>query len=102
MKITITRSFSKKIQVRQFEPVDAFCAVTIEGDLDEPVGKTIAISNTEWMQKTSEAADRFCREEVQRTLEIVKPELKPVKGKSKAEMRDVTNTEAELDLGNTN
>jgi hypothetical protein len=52
----ITRSFSKKIQLRQYEPIEFFCAVEHE------------VPDVNDMQETSRFLDEFCQEEVEKSL----------------------------------
>ena len=51
----ITRSFSKKVMLSQFEPIDSFCAVE-EETIDEN------------KEKISLELDEFCRKEVEKTI----------------------------------
>lgn len=65
MKIEISRSFSKKIQLKTYEPIEFFCAAKIEADLDTDIvnfedGKTQAI--------ISEKLDKFVQLEVEKSL----------------------------------
>ena len=64
MKIEISRSFSKKIQIKQYEPIEFFCSAKLEADLDDDIvnfedGKTQAI--------ISEKLDKFVQEEVEKS-----------------------------------
>ncbi len=55
-KIIITRSFAKKVQLKQYEPIDVFCSVQAEvNELD--------------MVNVSETLDAFCKEEVEKSLD---------------------------------
>lgn len=78
MKIIITRSYSQKKQLRQFEPIDAFCSVTAEFETDK---KSLAGNFLEKeYDLSSKELDKFCRAEVEKTLNnlIPKPEVKKV------------------------
>lgn len=93
MKIVITRSFSKKIQLKEYEPVESFCALTMELDLEALQLRKVA--------GISEELDTVCQAEVEKTLAaILRPPIKPIVGKSKLEVRDITKDEAEHDAGN--
>ncbi len=94
MKITISRSFSKKIQLRQFEPIDSFCGAQAEMDFPDD-----AFKEEELFKKTIEmqsmGLDKFCRDEVEKTLKLVAP-LKDIKideTNAKDEGRFTTETE---------
>lgn len=89
MKITITRSFSKKVQLRQFEPIDVFCSISSEHEEG-------TVTSTRDM---SRQLDEFCREEVDKTLAIIRPPMKDDVGKGKNEKKEIAKTESELDAG---
>jgi len=77
MKVTVSRSFSKKIQLKQFEPIDSFCAVQMEREFDEQgdpelMGRAMILM--------SETADQLCRDEVEKTLHKIRPSLIPKTG----------------------
>ena len=61
MKITITRSFSRKYQIRQYEPIDIFCAATQEWETES---NTVDLG----METTSKELDDFCQSEVAKSL----------------------------------
>lgn len=69
MKLKISRSFSKKIQLRQFEPVDFFCAAETEIEVPETDEET----RMEKAEIISRQLDRFCQDEVEKSLREVKP-----------------------------
>ena len=56
----ITRSFSKKIQLRQFEPIEVFCAAEDEGNE----------KSKKRLEEISKELDEFCRNEVEKTLNL--------------------------------
>lgn len=93
MKITISRSFSAKKQVKQFEPVDAFCAAQIEYDLASPIDKERDATE---MQSLSHYLDEFCRAEVDKTLAIIFAQKKDI---DHGKIKDAAKDEAELDAG---
>lgn len=83
----ITRSFSRKIQLKQYEPIDVFCAVEIEvGDKD--------------MQEVSTYADNFCRAEVKKTIESVLKNQEKITNKKnrKVEVSEDAKNTAEIDV----
>ncbi len=61
MKIKISRSFSKKIQLAQFEPIESFCGAEQEVEDIKAV-------------EVSAQLDYLCRTEVEKTLENIKAE----------------------------
>ena len=58
---TITRSFSKKIQIKQFEPEDYYCAATQEFFDEMPT--------EEEKLKVSQVLWNFCKEEVLKAVQ---------------------------------
>ena len=59
----ITRSFSKKIQLKQYEPVDSLCGAEMEvGDM-----------NLDTPEEVSKFLDEFCRKEVEKTINQLTP-----------------------------
>lgn len=52
----IIRSFSKKMQLRQYEPIESFCSIEKE------------ITDLEGLDYVSRELDTLCRSEVERTL----------------------------------
>lgn len=60
MKIKIQRSFSKRVQLRQFEPIEASCTVEAETELETLADQEAA--------DVSLVLEKFCREEVEKTL----------------------------------
>lgn len=95
MTIKITRSFSKKIQLKQFEPIDVFCGAEAEGDIENPSDP----NSMTLLRRLSNQLDDFCRAEVDKTLAIVRPALKE-SGKGKVERKEISHDEAENDSGN--
>lgn len=57
MKLKISRSFSKRVQLKQFEPIESTC--TVEAELEAEHINTA---------KISEELDQVCRQEVEKTL----------------------------------
>jgi hypothetical protein len=57
MKIEISRSFSMKKQIKQYEPVEFFCAVKTE--VESELG----------MESASAVLDQFCQAEVAKSLD---------------------------------
>ena len=68
-KIKITRAFSRTIQLRQFEPVNAYCSAEVEVEIEprEFIAQRGAIASD---------LDEFVRKEVGKTIAIVRPPLK--------------------------
>ena|ERR1700685_3116292 len=100
MKITITRSFSKKIQLKQFEPIDSFCAAQIEFDTDEIDYKDQSVTTfVQIMKQHSLDLDLFCRAEVETTLAKIRGPKE--QGKSPTERKEDAKASAEQDAGNT-
>jgi hypothetical protein len=54
--VKVSRSFSKKVQLAPFEPINVFCGVEQEAELGDD------------MTFISELLDRFCRTEVEKTM----------------------------------
>jgi hypothetical protein len=95
MKITITRSFSKKSQLKQFEPIDIFCSAQWESEIvDRTTDET-----REGMAANSKILDEFCRAEVDKTLAIFRP-LKE-QGKSPGERKEDAMASAQHDAGSS-
>lgn len=63
MKIEIARSFSKKIQLKQYEPIEFFCSAKAEVEIKE-LGTSTGIRNA---VEASEELDRICQAEVQKS-----------------------------------
>jgi len=61
----ISRSFSRKIQLKQFEPIESSCSVEIETDDD----------SMDAMRRQSKTLDAFVQGEVQRTLDTFSKKL---------------------------
>ena len=59
----IARSFSKKIQLHAYEPIDVFCSAKMECEEKDA-------------EKTSAMLDELVRAEVEKTLAIIRPPLK--------------------------
>jgi hypothetical protein len=97
MKITVTRSFSKKVQLKQFEPVDSFCGATIEFDSGDDVG--ISVTDKAKMEAVSTLLDTLCRAEVETTLAKIRGPKE--QGKSPTERREDAKASAEHDAGST-
>jgi len=55
-KISITRSFSKKVQVKQYEPCDFFCSITEE----------LISPSKEQIDECSKKLWEYCKAEVER------------------------------------
>ena len=83
MKIEISRSFSRKLQVKQYEPIEMFCSAKMEIENDKVVSGEIMIG-------ASEQLDRFCQSEVEKSAARFK-EIDTKKSK------DVGQETAELD-----
>ena len=83
----ITRSFSKKIQFRPFEPIDSFCSAEMEVGDD---GMNVK-------EEVSAFLDEFVRTEVGKTLEKLRPSLIKESGQDKLKVADVSVDEAEND-----
>jgi hypothetical protein len=71
----ITRQFSKRIQLRQFEPIEVSCKIEEECASEE-------------METVSSKLSDLCLSEVQKTLQKIRPALKEEQGMSKAEKHD--------------
>jgi hypothetical protein len=100
MKFTVTRSFSKKIQLKQFEPIDSFCAAQIEFDTEEIDYKDQSVTNfVQIMKQHSLDLDTFCRAEVEMTL--VKIRGTKEQGKSLGERKEDAMESAQHDAGGT-
>jgi hypothetical protein len=77
MKILISRSYSAKIQVKQFEPVESFCAAQMEHDIPDLQDKKKQLDLTaQLMEESSIALDKFCRAEVEKTIEEIQAKNK--------------------------
>lgn len=61
MKIEVTRSFSKKIQLRQYEPIEFFCSVKAETEEPDFNGD-FAVS-----KMLSGSLDKFVQSEVEKS-----------------------------------
>jgi hypothetical protein len=61
MKLIITRSFQKTKQVASFEPINSFCSVSAEYDVNE--------LSDQFVQSISGHLDNLARQEVERTIE---------------------------------
>lgn len=99
MKIIITRSFSKKVQLKQFEPIDSFCSAQWEFEsLDQSFDSIWNDLKTRKIIITrSEELDKFCQTEVGKTLEKLRPSLIKESGQDKLKVADVSVDEAEND-----
>jgi hypothetical protein len=75
MKIEISRSFSKKVQLKQYEPIDVFCAAKAEIEVDDYALGIKDTRSTRAAEAISEHLDEFVRAEVDRTLAKVRPPL---------------------------
>lgn len=62
MTIKITRSFSKKIQLKQFEPIESFCSAESEIEILKDGDSFMLV------HETSKILDGFCQKEVEKTL----------------------------------
>lgn len=90
MKIVISRSFSKKVQLKQFEPIESFCAAEVE----------LPVAEEKSMSTWAERLDEFCRIEVEKTLTAIRPSLKNEQGKSAQERKEDAKNSAQLDAAN--
>jgi hypothetical protein len=97
MKITISRSFSKKIQLKTYEPVDSFCAAQAELEVEDES------PNARW-EYVAKELDKFCREEVEKTLHQIRPSLIADEPKVKPEyiQRTIDLEEAKQDSDEAN
>ena len=59
LKLIITRSFSKKVQIKTYEPIDIFCSATQSFE---------SFLEPEESKKISEGLFKFCKEEVEKSL----------------------------------
>ena len=75
----ITRSFSKKIQLKQYEPIEFFCGAESE------------VEKIEDIELTSRMLDKFCQDEVEKSLN----KFRQIDTKK---VEDVAKDEAELDI----
>lgn len=90
MKVEITRSFSKKVQLRQFEPIEVFCAAKAEVDVQDLQDKK--------MDFVSGELNVFCAMEVAKTINEARPALKERDEKAaKKKGKDVGRDSAEHD-----
>ena len=62
MRITITRAFERTRQIKQFEPIKAFCSASVEAE-----GDSIE-SEIELLKVSSGQLDIFVRAEVEKTI----------------------------------
>ena len=92
MKIEVSRSFSKKVQVKQYEPVEFFCAAKVEVDVHEATSAKEAIED---MQRNANILDQFCQDEVAKShREFMAREHRQVDRANSAEKgRDAAMTE---------
>jgi len=84
----ITRRFSKKIQIKQYEPIESSCEVEQEvGEEELRQQKSIP----KYLSNISEDIDGFCQEEVEKTLaNLLKEKDKEInKVARKKEMADI-------------
>lgn len=91
MKIKISRSYSRKIQVKQYEPADFFCGAEMEKEYE---GNDFLIRMKEW----SEALDKFCQAEVAKSIQVFRPTSKPIGKVDKKKSKDVGIEDANLDI----
>lgn len=98
MKVKIVRSFAAKVQLKQYEPIDSFCAVEMEYELASPIDPG---RDSEEMQKISTHLDNFCRAEVKKTIEQVKANQDKINNKKnrKIEVKQDAKNTAELEAG---
>lgn len=92
MKIKISRSFSQKKQIAQYEPIESFCGAEAEVEVVD-LGNAAGISG---LVAVSTELDRICRAEVEKTLKSVAASLKEVDRKKS---KDVGRNSAELEVG---
>jgi hypothetical protein len=76
MKIKLTRAYSQKIQLKEFEPIESFCSIEAEIDQDEMIEKS------RWM-------DGICQAEVTKTIVTVQAEKNSFRGKPKIDLKEV-------------
>ena len=72
MKLIITRSFSLTKQVAAFEPINAFCSVSVE----EESG---SMPSDEYLRSVSQHLDNLVRREVERTIESEMKKVEEIK-----------------------
>ena len=84
MKIEVSRSFSRKLQVRQYEPIEFFCSAKVEAEV---------INNGDsYMEFWSGKLDTFVQSEVEKSAaKFRKVDTDKIK--------DVAKDEAENDAG---
>lgn len=99
MKITITRSFSAKKQIKQYEPIDSFCSVQTEIEITSHESE---LSDSTSLGMISEQLDKFARAEVDKTIENVMREQEKINNKKsiKIEKKEKARDSAENDFGN--
>ena len=94
MKIEISRSFSKKIQLKQYEPIEFFCAAKAEVEVPDPQGSDSSMSygleKALLMKTISETLDGFVQSEVEKSANKFKVA-------DKKKISDVSTDEAEHD-----
>lgn len=88
MKIIVTRSYSRKIQLKTYEPFEAFCSAQMEID-DDMQSK----------EDASRSLDEFCRAEVAKTIEAVRPSSAPLRKVDKKKSKEQAHDAAENDAG---
>lgn len=74
--IEISRSFSQKIQIREYEPIEFFCSVKAEILFDG-------------YEQTSKMLDNICQEEVEKSIKIYYEKLE---GKIEQETKRIRDT----------
>ena len=89
MKIEIARSFSKKIQIKQYEPIEFFCSAKTEVEITSHFTE---VSESSTAQKVSEQLDKLVQSEVEKSAN----KLKVVDTKK---IKDTAQDEAEHDVG---
>lgn len=97
MKVSVSRSFSHKIQLVKFENyIEPGCAVSIEFNIPDNAKEELVMQDVKQM---SDRLDEFVRGEVEHTITIFRPAVLPIHGKSEAEKKDISKTEAEFEAG---
>ena len=90
MKITITRAFDRKLQVKMYEPISFFCSATIEADEDD-VREGNNVDWDKWRVEHSKFLDEFVQSEVEKSA----AKFKKVDTKKS---KDVSKESAELSV----
>ena len=73
MQIQITRSFVKRIQLKQFEPIESTCSITASVDVKKI--ENPFLSKDEYLYQISSELDELCKKEVDKSLRGKSEEL---------------------------